>query len=594
MRLLRFSLFTVVGMALLAAAAAVATASSVQEREVVSSEVAVSGDEAELLLEFADGGVLAIQFIDGQVTLDGVSVGEYTPGGPLDMSWRALLGSAIALRGEALVQALVDWSPPESLSGDGAIAAERVDLALEESLTFQAQEASAPQGTAVDASPADRDVTVDVGTLVGLLTQRTRLAAVTQALSGLEEGNLRVSLGEDLVIGEDDVVEGNVLVVGGDLEVYGTVLGDAVVIDGSVQLRDAGRIAGDLQLADARLFRDGGVVEGRIQTLEMGAEEEAISEALSTREQLREELRAEIRDAVRGSDRGRSFWSAFDNIGEGIAGLFQNLITFVLLSLMGLGVMYFFPDRLDVVADTIRVAPTRSAAVGFASGFLLLPVYVLGVVVLAVSIVGIPVLLAWVPLFPIVSGFAIAAGYVAAGRVLGAWIAERDLQGFQWIQKSSSFSLMTAGLAALLLPFAAANVLHMAGDWIGFFRGMVTAVGVIATVAALMVGFGAVVLSRGGRRRAYADGVEFDFDLPNWSTSRPWRAAWEATEEFRTGRPAGSPEPEAPSASDEEGGDGMEAEDLHEDGQEMEAELNVELDVEAVEEDDDDERKSDA
>jgi hypothetical protein len=46
-------------------------------------------------------------------------------------------------------------------------------------------------------------------------------------------------------------------------------------------------------------------------------------------------------------------------------------------------------------------------------------------------------------------------------------------------------------------------------------------------VAAVTVGFGAVVLTRGGRRSGFADGVDFDFDLPDWTPRRPWREAWQ-------------------------------------------------------------------
>jgi hypothetical protein len=246
----------------------------------------------------------------------------------------------------------------------------------------------------------------------------------------------------------------------------------------------------------------------------------------------RAELVRELRDELAPNQgRSHSFWNPFRNIGEGIAGIFQTLITLGMLALAGLGMLYFFPDRLEVISDTIHQAPARSAAVGVASGFLLLPAYVLGMVVLAVSIVGIPVLLAWVPLFPLLALLGVAVGYAAVARNLGRWISERDIQGTEWIKGNSAFSVMLGGIGALLMPFFAANVIHMAGDWLGFLEGLLTVFGVMATVAAVVVGFGAVVLTRGGRRSVFADGVDFDFDLPDWTPRRPWRRAWESAED---------------------------------------------------------------
>jgi len=84
-------------------------------------------------------------------------------------------------------------------------------------------------------------------------------------------------------------------------------------------------------------------------------------------------------------------------------------LTFLVLAVLGALIIHFGRERLEIVATTARRAPAQSAMVGLAGVFLLLPVWVLGIVALAVSIIGIPVLLAWVPLFPIAAGIAALA-----------------------------------------------------------------------------------------------------------------------------------------------------------------------------------------
>jgi hypothetical protein len=483
-----------------------------QERPILSSEVGVASDEATLLLEFSDGGTLEVSFEGGQILVDGDAVGEYQPGEALDVSWRSLLGQVISLRDQALAEALVAWAPPEGISGAGAEAGLLVDRALETALT--------PTQAAADAADEAREVTVQsegltLRTLLSLVEGREGL------LEGLDAEDLQLRIGSNVVVEAGESVDGGLVVVGGNLDIYGTVAGDAVVVGGTAHIYEGGRVEGDLHLADSRFFRDGGVVEGTVRTIEpRGAEAPEVLD--------RAELVREIRDELaRPQSRSHSFWNPFRNIGEGIAGIFQTLITLAMLALAGLGMLYFFPDRLEVISDTIHQAPARSAAVGVASGFLLLPAYLLGIVVLAVSIVGIPVLLAWIPLFPLLALLGVAVGYAGVARNLGRWISEREIQGTDWIKGHSAFSLMLGGIGALLLPFFAANVIHMAGDWLGFLEGLLTVFGVMATVAAVVVGFGAVVLTRGGRRSAFADGVDFDFDLPDWTPRRPWRTAWE-------------------------------------------------------------------
>jgi len=117
-------------------------------REVVSKQIAVGATDAELVLEFNDGERLAAALRDGSVLVDDRTLGSFESGDALDASWRALLGQANALENGTLAQAVVDWAPPESLSGGAAAAAGGV---VDEGAGLGGYRAAG--GTAVAAGP---------------------------------------------------------------------------------------------------------------------------------------------------------------------------------------------------------------------------------------------------------------------------------------------------------------------------------------------------------------------------------------------------------------------------------------------------------
>jgi hypothetical protein len=225
------------------------------------------------------------------------------------------------------------------------------------------------------------------------------------------------------------------------------------------------------------------------------------------------DLREEIREEMRGGG-GRGFGGPFRSIAAAVGGVLENLVTILVLGLIGAAAVSFGGERIDLIAETARRAPGRSAAVGAAGTILLVPAWVLGFIALLVSIVGIPVAIAWLPLFPIAACLAGLIGYLAVARNAGEWLSDSDLPWTQWIRKSNSLITMVGGLLGLMAFFVAANVVSMA-PFLGFLQGLLALAGVIATIAAIQIGFGAVILTRGGRRRDYA----------RYSADEAWEAA---------------------------------------------------------------------
>ena len=99
------------------------------------------------------------------------------------------------------------------------------------------------------------------------------------------------------------------------------------------------------------------------------------------------------------------FFGFLGNVGRAIAGLLENLVTFLILAILGVLAVHFQRERLEVVATTARTGlPCDPASWGWQADSSSLPVWIVGIIALAITIIGIPVLLAWVPLFPIAGG----------------------------------------------------------------------------------------------------------------------------------------------------------------------------------------------
>lgn len=517
---------------LVLSAALAAPALDAQERVVVGKEVAVGRSEAALRVEFGDGDDFEVALRDGSVFVDDNTIGAYSPGDELDAAFRSLLGDAVALENGPLSVMLEDWSPPASLSGDRMDLARQIDQALERALSPRAAEARdrRSDGPNVIISSGDEADLVRV-----LLGQAGRLQSLQRALEGLSEQSLAIHVQEDVRVGPGETVDGTLVVVQGDAIVEGRVTGDVIVVDGRLEVLDGGEVGGGIRLVDARLVREEGRVGGTVVNVgedddadvRVDVREDEIRDRI--REELRAELRNEIRREVRHDDRGASgaLSRPFRATARAIGGVLQNLLVVLLLGAIGVAVSAFAGENLDVVAETARRAPGRAAVVGVAGSFLLVPVWVLGTVALAVSIVGIPVVIAWVPLFPVAALAAAVLGFLAVARNMGEWLADSDYRYTDWIRRANPVYTIFGGLLGLMSLFLVANALHVV-PFVGALRGLLTAAGVILLVLVSQIGFGAVLLTRAGRRpeyypmdpeEAWRRAVDVDIDIEDVETT---------------------------------------------------------------------------
>lgn len=470
---------------------------------IVSRAVTYGTGEAGLSVETDQGARLEIEFRDGVLTIGDEQAGSYTPGGALEDSWRLLLAQAVQLDDGALAQALVDWSPPADAGEVGS----RVDRLLEE--TLQTPEGVAAETAPVGNAPADQ-------TVASILERVGELGSLAQLLAGADVDEMRIVIGEDFEVPAGTDVDQSVLVIDGDVDIRGRIRGDLFVADGDVELRDGARIDGDLRMAGGFLDRDGGEVSGEVVDFEPGS---FVLEA-----DLRDRIRAELRNEMSARERSRapSRLGFFHRLGRAMGALFDTVLTAFVTGLLGVLALHFGGDRFDRIAETARRSPGRAAMVGGAAAFLAFPVWIIGAVALVVTIIGIPAAVVWLPAFPLAVGLSLVVGYTAVARNIGAWLSRQDYPGFDWVLVTRPNTLVFGGVFFLMLPFAIGHVLELGGGLLDTLQALVTVGAVLAGVFVTLAGFGAVLMTRGGRRTDFEADDFFSDPGGGWGFEPPF------------------------------------------------------------------------
>ena len=222
-------------------------------------------------------------------------------------------------------------------------------------------------GMLVERSGSKKMIILRAPDLPGQAQQRSR---------GKHGGNdlVRVFQG-DLTVPEGRVVQGDVVCVGGSVELSpGTVVqGDAVAVGGSVTVDEGALVMGQAVavLGTVDVARGAQVMGEHVQ-VGMGK--------------------------LFGGGRRRHGWLT----SLGPFGLFPTVALFALVYLIGLVVLRMWPERVRNVGFAMFENPVRSFTVGFLCWLLLLPL----VVLLAISLVGIPL----IPLLPVAVFLSIVIG----------------------------------------------------------------------------------------------------------------------------------------------------------------------------------------
>ena len=158
------------------------------------------------------------------------------------------------------------------------------------------------------------------------LSHPARLESRLVPLSRLTPARMRVTVAGGQArlgaysVGSEQTVQGHLLVLRGNADVYGRVQGNVVTVDGDVIVHTGAVIQGDVLAIHGKVREQGGVVDGEIRTLSAGPATAAVP------------------------------LSPMQLTLRRFAGLAGVVIT---LSVLGLGLVAFGRHNLEIVSDTV-------------------------------------------------------------------------------------------------------------------------------------------------------------------------------------------------------------------------------------------------
>jgi len=272
----------------------------------------------------------------------------------------------------------------------------------------------------------------------------------------LNEGDV-VKFGKDVTVEKGDTVSGDVVCIGGNVDVKGTVEGSVVSIGGDVFVSSTGVIEKDATSIGGDVKKEpGAIVRGQTQGLSI--------------------LPGRFFVFHPGA-----FWS------RGIGFLFTLLMILFLffLSIISLALV---PRNIQKIKDEISRNAWKSALIGFLGEILILPAFIL----LLITIIGIPVALLILPLFILI---AMILGYTSVSLIVGEKLKQNT-------NLKPQTPMLTLALGILAVEFMSifANFLRI---FCGIFSPLCVIfaiLGFMITYVVFTIGFGGAILTLLGTR----------------------------------------------------------------------------------------------
>lgn len=273
-------------------------------------------------------------------------------------------------------------------------------------------------------------------------------------------------------LGSEERLNGHLLVVEGDADVYGTLRGNLVTVEGDVVVHPGGVVSGDILTLGGEVRDRGGEIGGEVRTLRTAT--------MLQRTRAQPETLTPIQNVLRR-----------------VAGV---LGVFLTLSVLGFGLVLFGRQNLEIVSDTVSHSFGRAFVTGLLGQILLLPTFGMLVVGLILSVAGILLLPFAVAVFAMLVVVGVVGGYLAVAHALGETYTRRRMAQGIVVGSPNSYRYLLLGLLALASLWAA---------WALF--GWVPVAGSIMWGAAFFVswllgtaGFGAALLSRAGIKENFS------------------------------------------------------------------------------------------
>jgi len=273
----------------------------------------------------------------------------------------------------------------------------------------------------------------------------------------------------DFTIGSAETLTGHLLVVKGDANVYGHLLGNLVTVDGDVRVHRGAVVSGDILALHGDVRAEGGEIGGEVRTLSAATAAAGSGETLSPLALV-----------------GRSV--------AGVVGVFLTMLA------LGVGLVTFARPNLEVVSDTVSHSFGRSFITGLIGQILVLPTFGMLIVGLVLSVAGILLLPFAVVVYALLAVLGVVGGYLAVAHAIGETYTRRRMALGATLVSANSYRYVGVGLVGLFVLWAAWALF----GWVPVAGEIVRGAAVLVTWLLATVGFGAALLSRAGVRESFA------------------------------------------------------------------------------------------
>lgn len=268
-----------------------------------------------------------------------------------------------------------------------------------------------------------------------------------------------VKAGTDIIIEEDEEVEGDVTVFGGDVVVKGMVDGSVVALWGDVLVTSTGVIEDDVTSVGGEVnVESGGIIKGE---------------------------RAEVKGNILGVDFSPHIVKP-KIVSKGF-GVMAWIFKILLLLFLGMIVFSVVPKNVGKVKDKVEGEFLKSLLIGLLAWVLFLPVFVL----LLITIIGIPLAI----LLPLVLIVALILGYTSVSLYVGLKIKQNTN-----IKPQTPLLTVFVGIIAVELISIIGILTGIFGGGLSPLSGVLTFVYLVIIFIILTTGLGSVVLTRFGTR----------------------------------------------------------------------------------------------
>jgi hypothetical protein len=253
------------------------------------------------------------------------------------------------------------------------------------------------------------------------------------------------------------ISRGSVLVLNGDLDVYGDVAGAATTVGGDIIVHPGGRVRGAAVAMFGKVRNDGGTILGVIKDVGSHGSNTRIGYGFRPR---------------------TTFGSLRSAIGWLIA-----------LVLLGMWALFYAGDHLKRVVTTISNDTGKSLFAGLLAALSTIPALIALVILMAITIIGIVLIpLGVAGFFVILFGVGLL-GFLAVAQITGIAIAG-DSPATE-TQAGNELRYLMSGI----LAFSALWIVAAAFTWLPIVGTLLRVLAASVTFVAVMTGFGAVIIS---------------------------------------------------------------------------------------------------